>query len=218
MLSSVLFCVMMLFKYLTDSLWLHACLRSAELWWTCLSLGDCARHACCMHDISSARETWLAAASVRSAQQGQTFKSSSQDLAALSIGAKLRLRSNPLFSNKNQGQIPPMCRRIYQAGARARKRSFACRLRRSLRAISEVCPSSSCRCIQHLKESCSHNASWGKHGWLHAPVHSVEPRPATLGSGLRESFSFWLQQLWIWALTKRPVFSKDRHDNKSFRN
>lgn len=65
------------------------------------------------------------------------------------------------------------------------KAVLLCRLRRSLRAISEVCPSSSCKCIQHLKESCSHDASRGKHGWLHAPAHPVEPRPPTLGSGFK---------------------------------
>lgn len=173
--------------------------------------------AACMTSVVHARHDWLQLLSDLHSR-GRLLGAHLRIWLLLASALKLCPRSNPLFSNKNQGQIPPMCRRIYQAGARARKRGFACRLRRSLRAISEVCLSSSCKCIQHLKKSCSHNASWGKHGWLHAPARPVEPRPATLGSGLRESFSFWLQQLWIWVLTKRPVFCKDRHDNKSFRN
>lgn len=61
------------------------------------------------------------------------------------------------------------------------ERQFACHLRRSFRVISEVCLSSSCKCIQHLKESCSHNVSWDKHGWLHALVHSMEAQPTLWG-------------------------------------
>lgn len=75
--------------------------------------------------------------------------------------------------NKNQRQIHPMCRLGYQTGAQARKGSF--------RVISEVCLSSSCKCIQHLKESCSHNVSWDKQGWLHALVHSMEAHPTLWG-------------------------------------
>lgn len=83
---------------------------------------------------------------LRSASRGQTFKNSSKDLMfvvfpstsslvpswiiqhlrllpSLKVSAKHCLRSNALFSQPNQQQIHLMCRRIYQTGARARKRS-----------------------------------------------------------------------------------------------
>lgn len=114
-------------------------------------------------------------------------KSWAWDIPRYVLADYLGHRASPLAAldvNKNQRQVPPMCRRGYQTGARGRKGSF--------RAISEVCLSSSCKCIQHLKEGCSHNVSWDKQAAGCTLRSAPWGPPSTLGSELRESFLVWL--------------------------